>query len=218
MAVISDYNNLSTAIKQWCARSDSTFSNQIEAFVGFAELRMNNGQGEVNGPLQCDALNAPEMEVVATLPVVAGVATMPADGASVRTITRDGDMVGMTYLNPRQFHVRTQSPANDIVPTYYTIVAGLIRFDAAYTGNVNLSYMKQFPALSPTNLTNTILTKYPLLYLSGCLFEAFSFCQEPDLAIAHFTRYKAQVAGINDSANSVRFAGPLQIRSRRPMP
>ena len=160
------------------------------------------------------------MEITSVLAVVNGTVAMPTDSSSIRTITRDGDRTGMTFMDPRQFHIRNQDTAADINPTYYTVDAGqMLKFDAAYTGNVNVTYYKQFPALGPTNLTNTILTKYPLLYLSGCLFEAFSFCQEPELAMGHFQRYKAQVAGINDSANSVRFGGgPLRIRVRNPMP
>lgn len=214
MTQISDYNVLVTAIQKWCARSDTTFTGQIETFVNFAELRMNNGQGDPGDPLYCDPLSAPEMETLATVTITNGSGTMPTDASTVRTITRDGDQAGLTYVSPRQYHTIIQAPSSTGLPNVYTIDQGLIKLDENYSGTINVGYYKVFTPLGPTNLTNTILAKYPLLYLSGSLFEAFSFLQETDLAMGHYARYRSQVAGINTSANSVRFGGSGAPRIR----
>ena len=60
-----------------------------------------------------------------------------------------------------------------------------------------------YSAGDSSNTTNTILTLYPLLYLTGCLFEAFSWTQDIDLATGHFARYKAKSTGAGTVAKEV---------------
>ena len=80
-------------------------------------------------------------------------------------------------------------------------------------------YYRTFPAISSSNQTNTLLTTYPLIYLEGCLFEAFAFMQDTDLSLSHFARYRDMVTGVNTSINSVRYGGgPLRVRPRLAIP
>lgn len=214
---IQDYGTLTSAIKSWCARKDTTFATRIDDFIAYSEMRMNNGQGSRGEPLECPALNAPEMEISVPVPFVAGVGTVPTDASTVRSITRDTDTSGLTYLTPRQFDI-FNAEGNQDLPSYYTVSSGQILVAPVYTGNLTVRYYQVVTPLTLANTTNVIIQKYPLLYLSGCLFEAFSFMQEVELAVAQFARYKAQVVGINESANSVRFGGgPLRIRTRNPI-
>lgn len=216
---ITDFDTLAAEIKVWAARSDPAFSNRIETFVAFAEQRIYNGQGDPSDSLYCPALNAPEMEAEATLTFVSGVAAVPADASTLRTLRRTSDTAGIDYLPPRQFWIRDGQPGLVQTPGYYTITQGEIRVTPSYDGDLQVLYYRKFDPISADNKEGALLTKYPLLYLSGCLFEAFSFIQEPDLAMAHWARYKSQVTGINASADSVRFGGsPLRIRARNPLP
>lgn len=218
MAQITDFASLTARIKTWCARSDNTFSNEIETFIALAELRMQNGQGSQGEPLFCEALAVVEKEVTSTVTVTAGFATFPADGSSTRTIRRPGDKLGLEYMTPRQFSLQDNLITSGL-PTHYTVEGNKIRITPAYTGPLELVYWKNFPAVNSSNTTNTILTMYPLLYLTGCLFEAFSWTQDIDLAAGHFARYKAIVDGINASDASTRFGGsPLRIRTRLAIP
>lgn len=216
---ISTYNDLAASLKVWAARSDSVFSNQIETFIGLHEQRMYNGSGDSPGdPLSCDALSAPEMETSATVAITDGVGVMPTDASTVRTIRRATDLVGLEYMTPRQFYIRDAEPSGGD-PAFYTSEGGSLLITPSYTGDVVVNYYAKFNGISVDNPSNVILTAYPLVYLTGCLFEAFSFMQEADLALGHFARYKAMVAGINTSANSVRFGGgPLRVRTRQGMP
>ena len=218
MAQITDFASLTARIKTGCARSDSTFSNEIETFIAFAELRMQNGQGRQGDALYCESLSVAEKEVTVTITATAGFAPFPADGSSTRTIRRPGDQLGLEYMTPRQFSLQdNQTPSG--LPTNYTVEGNQIRITPAYTGLLELVYWKNFPAVNSSNTTNTILTMYPLLYLSGCLFEAFSWMQDIDLAAGHFARYKSIVSGVNASELSTRYGGsPLRIRTRQPIP
>jgi len=218
---ITDYGSLATSIKTWTARSDTTFSNQIETFIALHEQRMYNGSGEgPSDPLYCDALNAPELETDATVTITSGVGSVPDDASTVRNIRRSSDLEPLGYMTPSQFAAYEADPSNTgNDPRFYTVETGNLKVSGAYTGDVTVFYYKKLDGISASNPTNAILTAYPLVYLQGCLFEAFSFLQEPELAVGHFARYKAIVAGLNASSNSVRFGGgPLKIRTRQPMP
>lgn len=217
MAII-DYASLVTAIKSWAARSDSTFSNRIDDFIGLAETRMNNGQGEKGSPLFCPGLAAPELETSAAVTITSGSGLVPSDASTVRTVYRSGDESGLTYISPRQWELYNAQGNTDL-PTFYTIDAGTLKIAPTYTGTINVKYFKTVTPLTVSNTTTTILTKYPFLYLEGCLFEAFTFMQEVETALGHFEKYKSIVTGINTSAATVRFGGgPLRIRNRNPLP
>lgn len=220
---ISDYNSLATAIKTWCARTTSTaFNNQIETFVALAEQRMWNGSGSgPSDPLFCDALNAPELETEATVTMVAGVGSLPADISTLRLIKRANDTTGIDYLPPKQWAIEDALPVGSTGnPAYYTIEQNInLKVTPSYDGDLTILYYKRDTALTSVNTSNTTLTTYPLVYLEGCLFEAFSFIQEVDLAMGHFARYRAIVSGLNSSIASVRYGGgPLKIRPRSRMP
>jgi hypothetical protein len=219
MAIFTDYDGLAQAVKTWCARSDTTFSNQIPTFVAFMEQRLYSGSGEGPAdPLFCDPLKAPEQETSATVAVTSGVGTLPTDISTIRAITRSNDLSGLEYMTPRQWAIRNAEVSGGD-PAFYTIEGSSLKVTPSYTGNLTLLYYKKFPTIGTENTTGTLLTAYPLLYLSGSLFEAFSFMQEDQLAVQHFARYRAHIAGINTSAHGRRFGGgPLKIRTRQGMP
>lgn len=218
MAQITDFASLTARIKTWCARSDTTFSNEIETFISLAELRMQNGQGEQGEPLYCEALSVAEKEITATINAVAGSVTLPIDGSAMRTLRRAGDKIGLEYMTPRQFSLQDNNDPSGL-PTNYTVEGSVLRITPAFTGPLEIIYWKNFSAISSSNTTNTILTVYPMVYLTGCLFEAFSWTQDVELALGHFARYKAIVSGINSSANETRYGGsPLRIRTRNAIP
>lgn len=215
----TDYNGLAQAVKTWAARSDTTFSNQIPTFVAFCEQRIYSGSGEgMSDPLYCDPLNAPEQETTATVTVTDGTGALPTDVVSIRAVTRSNDLVGLEYMTPRQWAIRNAQSSSGS-PAFYTIEAGNIKLVPSYTGSISVLYYQKFATINVTNTTGALLTAYPLLYLSGTLFEAFSFMQEDTLAVQHFARYRAHVAGINTTANARRFGGgPKKIRTRQGMP
>lgn len=216
---ITDYDTLAAAIKVWAARSDATFSNQIETFISLTEDRLNNGQGDPGDSLYCPALNAPEMEVSATLNFVNGTADVPSDISTMRLLRVPDDDDGISYMTPKQWAERDAMPESATKPYYYTIEGGSIKVTPAYAGEIVCLYYKRFAGVRADRQTNAILTAYPNLYLSGCLFEAFSFMQDADLAAGHWARHKSMVSGINASIASIRFGGgPLRIRQRQPIP
>lgn len=211
---IATYNDLAAAVKQWCARTDSAFSAQIETFVALHELRMYNGADELGGALQCDALMAPEIETKGTVTFTAGVAAMPSGVSTLRTLGRPSDMIGIDYLSPRRFDILDANGTGGDVQAF-TVKGSNIYVTPSYDGNFNIIYYKVQPAITSSNQTNVLLTAYPMLYFTGVMGEAFAFMQEPEKSLAWLTKYRAAVEGVNSSNRGVRYGGmPLRVQPR----
>lgn len=217
---IADLNSLSASIKTWCARTQSSsFNSQIETFVAMAEQRMREGAGkDRSDPLFCEPLRAPELETSVTVTTDASSrAALPTDITSLVAVTRSSDKLGLDYLPPKDYARRLT--VGGPLPGYYTVEGMTLKVAPAYQGDLTVSYVAQVPALTVSAPTNAILTAYPLLYLEGCLHEAFSFIQDRDAAMGHFARYRAMVEGVNGSSNRVRYGGgPLRMRLGRASP
>ena len=51
------------------------------------------------------------------------------------------------------------------------------------------------PPLADDANTNDLLTAHPMVYLMAVLFEAYSFIQEPDLALARVAQLRSMIDG-----------------------
>ena len=217
---IATYNDLAAAVKSWCARSDSTFSNQIETMVAQHELRMYNGAGIPGDPMYCAALEAPEMEVTASLTFTNGVGTIPSDATGVRAITRPGDQVGLDFFTARQFEVlNARTPTGTTLG--FTIRGNKVFAVPAATGDVvyQIVYYQEQPAISQSVQSNILLTAYPLIYFNGTMLEAFTFMQSVDKAAVWLQKYKTALDGLNSSVASTRRAGAtMRVRQRNAIP
>lgn len=218
---ITDFTTLRNEIQVYAARSDSVFSNRIETFVAFAEDRIYSGAGRgEQDPLYSEPLRTKVMEGEATLTFADSgsgysTATLPEDATDFRKIARDGDQEGISFLEPKFFMERTAQLSSGSTPSFYTVEAGVLKLAPSYVGDIQVSYWKRFSALSIDAPTNDLLTAFPLVYLNACMYEAFSFMQEPNEALGWLARYRSQVAGLNKTASSARYPGRMQIRPRR---
>lgn len=215
---IASYNDLAAAVKVWCARSDSTFSNQIETFTALHELTMYCGRGQEGDALYCHPLMAPETEAQTSIVFTAGVGAVPSDAAWIRTLTLPGDRTGLDFISPRQYDIQeAQSQGGQV--SAFTVKGASIYITPAGNATLTALYYKRLTAISFGNQTNALLTAYPLVYFHGVMFEAFSFMQNAQKALEQFERYKTALAGINGSLRGVRFGGaPLRIRQRNAIP
>lgn len=218
MATIIDYGTLKAEIQTWAVRPDTVFGNRVPVFVEAAEARLYNGAGEPGEELYSAPLRTSVMETTATVALTDGVGTMPTNALAVRKIYRDGDRVGITYQPPEQFAVFSANNLTAADGIYYTIEDGSLKLSPPSTVDVFLSYYQSFDPITPTNTTGPLIETHGGIYLAACLFEAFTFLQEGQLAGAHLTRLRSMVAGANRTTAALRTAGPLRIRMRNPIP
>jgi hypothetical protein len=214
---VTEYDTLVATTKVWCARSDSVFSAQIPNFIGMAEDRIYDGYGVPGEPAYSPPMRSVNMESTATVTMTNGVGPMPTDLLEPRKLYRPSDEVGITYIAPERYSVVNAS-AGAGVPAYYTIEAGSIKVTPSTVASLSLLYYKRFPAITSDNKNGTIIAAHGMIYLEAVLYEAFSFIQSVDLALAHATKCRSLIMGVNKSASTFRHGGPLRVRHRQPIP
>lgn len=214
---INSYDTLRAEVFRWAARSDSTFSAAFPTFVSFCEDRLNDGAAG-SGATDTPALRSRAMETSSSLTLSAGSATLPEDMLDVRKLHVPGLTPGLLMLPPERFAIYASAGVSGSVPIYAMIHAGALSVLPAVSGTVTLDYYRRHPEVTASNQTSPLLAAHGNLYLSGCLFEAFSFMQDAEVALGHLARMRSGIVGANRVAAAGRHAGKLSIRSRTWVP
>lgn len=214
---IADYATLRSAIQSWAARSDSVFSGQIETFIELAEDRLYNGAGQMGDPVYSPPLRSKAMEVSGTIALTAGVGTIPDTALELRKIAVADQETGLEFLPPERFALYAEN-ANGTVPSFYTITGSTITVAPAASVTLETDYWRRYTTISSSNTTGELLSAHGMIYLEACLYEAFAFMQEVDIALAHLNRARGMIEGANRTARTLGRSGPLRIRQRVAMP
>jgi len=213
---ITDYTSLRSEVQAWCGRSDSTFAARFPTFVALVEDRIYLGQGQDRSePLYSEPVRASMMETSATVTVTAGVGTLPTRCLSVRRITRGTtDTAGLDYMAPDQLAMRlAESDTGN--PGYYTVEGTSIKLAPSYTGDITVTYYQRFAPVTSDAPTGSMIEEHGQLYFAACMYEAFAFMQETDLALSWLARYRSHASGVNQTSADLRYSGRrLRIHAR----
>ena len=215
---IDSYDTLKAEVQRWCARSDSIFAARFPTFVAFTEDRLNDGTAGTGTATDTPALRSRVMEASTSLALTDGAAPLPEDVLAVRKLHVPGLTPGLIMLPPERFAVFHAARVSGSVPIYASVHGGAISVLPAVTGTVELAYYQRHPRVLVSSQTSPLLTAHGNLFLSGCLFEAFSFMQEPELALGHMARLRSGIEGANRAAAGGRFLGKMSVRSRTWIP
>jgi hypothetical protein len=214
---VTEYDSLTAAIKIWCARSDSVFSAQVPNFVSMGEDRIYDGYGTKGEASYSPPLRSRHMEATTSIAVTSGSGTLPDDVIEPRKLYRPGDECGITYITPERWSA-VEANSSTGTPVYYTIEAGTIKVVPSATTTLSMLYYKRHPAITASYKEGPAILAHGNIYLEAALYEAFSFMQAVDMALAHAARCRSLIVGANRSAVAMRFAGPLRVRMRQPIP
>lgn len=172
----ADYQALCNKIADTLNRQDLTAV--IPDFTMLATKRIERDMARIKHP-QCIT------RAIAT--VVQNYVPLPTDFISVYQLMDQDTSVPIIYISPDQSKEVLAGgwpPSNPIAPTppyypaagattYYTIVGNQLRIfpapGVAAPLLLDLWYYSRLTALSTTSTTNWVLTRYPDLYLYGCL-------------------------------------------------
>lgn len=193
---LANYSDLLTSISTWLHRGDLT--TIAPDLVKLGEARLNR-----------DLLTADRFaEVTGTM---TNPITLPADYWSCKSLV----MVVGNYENP----LRMISPEEYAIhkaaggyPYGFTEMEGELRITEDATGDYALRYFKAIPPLA-TNSTNSILTKYPDVYLWACLAEASSYVAVDERISLWESKYQNALAAIRVDDDRRRFGGSI-LRQR----
>lgn len=199
-SVVHDYNWLKATVADWMHRTNLT--GQIPDCIAFTESRTTR------------LLNARMQELQAPLATVAGqqYASLPSDLLRVMSVSIPQSSPSLNYVTMDQLNME-YDPSYSGVPLIYTTLGDLIYFgptpDAIY--NCSLTYKYQVPQLSDAAPENSLLTKWPDVYLWGALYHAAKYSENLPKAQQYESDYLRAVDEIN--VIDWHAGGPMRMRS-----
>ncbi len=195
---ITNYSELQTAAARWLARADLT--TLIPDFITFAEAKFNR------------TLRTAEMETRLAMTLDEEYEDLPADYLEMRRLKVTGsDGRSLQYVTPEVMN--SKNPTSAAGRAYwYTIIGSEIQFANVDSASLEMVYYAQIPALSASNTTNWLLTKYPDAYLYGTLLEAQPYIRNDARIAVWQGKLEETVGSIMGADVRARHSGPLVMR------
>lgn len=197
---LGNYVQLQASIAAWATRSDLTAT--IPDFVEWAHQEI------------CRRLRANFMLASADVALTGETVSQPTDFLAIKRFYLD--------VTPRMtLRVADASTAADFsadfgsasYPSVVSVEGALFRFAPAYssatTGKL-LYFAKPATLAIPTD-TNTVLAKYPYLYLYGSLEALYNYLEDADNADRFGQRFGALLDSINMQETKDSTRGPLSV-------
>ena len=203
---LDNYSNLKTTIANFLARDD--LNTEIDDFIDLTEADFNR------------RLRIRAMEVVdSSFTIDSQTETLPTGFLQIRSFILTSATPDRVLSLMTPFHqADTQDYSNSGVPRAFSIEGNNFRFspapDSTYTAR--LVYYKAFDSIDATTTTNTILEKFPDIYLYGALYYASTFIRGMDqqTVLQFKTQYEAAIKQAEDADDLDKYNGsPLIQRS-----
>jgi hypothetical protein len=203
---ISTYAELKVAVQAWMKRGD--ILTVVDDFIDLAEADI------------WQRLRIRDMETVgtSTLSTSSRYLAVPTGFQELRkfkiTQTNQPDVV-LKYDAPLNIAVLTSAG----LPCYFTI-STQFEFDRvpdqAYS--VEYHYFRSLTALSDAATSNAVLTRYPMIYLYGCLMHGANWALNDALFQKYSVMFQGAIESANDNDNRGRYGPAPTIKSMRTAP
>jgi hypothetical protein len=183
---ISNYTELKTTVEAYAKRGD--IGQTMDIFIDLCEADLS------------ERVRVRDMEAraIATASTADRFLALPTGFLKMRKIRLYTGSVqyDLNYRVPESLNVITSAG----IPTDYTITSQL-EFNripsSAYT--VEMQYYRSLDALSATNATNEILTRFPKLYLYGVLFHFAQWAQDDGMIQKYSVLFDGAIDAVNRS-------------------
>ncbi len=150
-------------------------------------------------------LRCREMEYVDTLTPVSNVCTLPTDYLEYKRVVEVASI-------RRKLEYITEDAVDDIYPTrtsglscHFTIVGNELTALPLSANDIELTYYRQIPALSDSNTTNWLLTRFPNLYLHSCLMYAAELTKDEEQFAKEALLARQMLSSIQGLDNRAKF-------------
>jgi len=135
---------------------------------------------------------------------------LPIDFLELRNIEIVGDpVIPLRLLTSIRADERRRALSGRGRPVYYSIFQDNLEFVPIPSGDttIEILYYKNIPALSATNTTNWLLTKYPDLYLYGSLLQSAPYLNDDSLYQVYGQKYASILEAIKNDNDRARHSG-----------
>lgn len=204
---ITTYDELKNAIADWCPHSDMT--SKSDEFIDLAESLLNRPP-KSGGALGGVRVN--KTRTTGTLTAGTDTLAVPSDFLEFDRFMLTADKVQLVPVTPDHLGSRklTGSGRPRFVATH-DVFEFDVSPDSAYA--YELSYWPKVTALSSTNTTNYLLTNFPDVYLSACLYWAWSYRMDDALMAQWAGRYAEDASAANSAYSRRLSRGSISIQS-----
>ena len=182
---LTNYTELQAAVADWMHRTNLTGS--IPDFITLAEARIRA------------LLQAQFQDTSGTIATVSGqnYATLPSDLIRVHSLSIANTAPSIDYVTPDQLGASYYE--GDVgIPDRYTIIGDRLYFgptpDRVYS--VSCVFQAAVPPLADAD-TNSLLTKWPNVYLWATLVEAAKYCRDRESQASFNADFGEAMAAVN---------------------
>jgi len=208
---LDTYENLKTAIQTYTGRND--ISAILDDAIDITESYM------YANPIEPLRIRNVETRSTALLTTTSRFLALPTDFVEFRrlkiTFTDDPDL-DLFFRTPNQLIVKEGTG----IPRNFTVTSQLefdVLPDDTYT--LEYQYMARFTGLSSSNTTNNILTRFPQIYLHGCLWHIYGQYEgELEMGQNHHNEMINAIAGANRDDRSGRYGPAPVMRIKKAVP
>ena len=195
---VSTYAELQQAVSDWLNRGD--VEQSVPTFIALCEAELRRNLRHIN------------QETRAHLSIGWQYVDLPNDWLETKQITIPGaagthklDLVSLDDLAA----LIEEQGGEAGEPRYYAYNAGQIEIAPVPSGTYagTIQYIAEVPALSDSNTTNWLLTRYPDLYLYGSLKQSAPFLGEDARIATWQSLYQAALDGANLEGKRARYSG-----------
>lgn len=171
---LTTYDELKTAIQDWCPRGD--ISPKVDEFIDLAESVFKRPPKPV-ATKQMGGIRVNKTRTTGTLTSGTSTLALPSDFLEFDRFILTADYSTLVPVNADHLGVKKLSGSGK--PTY-VCVQDVFEFDVAPDDSYayELSYWPSVSALSDSNTSNFLLTNFPDVYLSACLYWAWSWARD----------------------------------------
>lgn len=205
---ITNYDELRKATSRWLATED--FDIDFDTFLQMCEVEIYSNPDEPLKLLSLDTI------ATATTATDSRFLALPNAINLNRklTITIDGYQRGIQYTSPS--NIVTQESIKGI-PEFYTISNNQIEFDRIPDGayEVTINYQMQDDALTTTNQTNAILTRYPNIYLYGCVLQGWILLQDDQQEAKYGAYFLNAIKDANRREREIKYPTGMSVKAAR---
>jgi len=201
---LATYSDLKTAVANHLARDDLT--SAIDDFIDLAEARLSRELSPRSTHKRATAATSAGDEYV----------TLPTDLRSIRLVRLNTDpRVVLEFMTPGDLYSAYPN-SGQAKPRAYTVMGSEIAVrpipDTTYT--IELVYAEGLAALSGSNTTNTVLTRYPDAYLYATLAAAYRYLMDEQRASYFDGLTTVAMDEINRSEEAARHpSGGLEMKA-----
>ena len=185
---------------------DKTEAGSIKAWINYTRLDVDGALEDAQA-LIFQRLRVREMQAAATVAISAAseTATLPTGylaSLSMRDVTNNTDLEHKQWMDLENYRDFSSGVISTGKPCFFAVFNELFQFDTKADTAITARalYYKQPEALSVSNPTNFLTTRYPHLLRAACLASGYSQMRNSEAYSIAVSQLGAFIDGINTQA------------------